>query len=79
MFKYSYTNILTCPKLGIDDADGILYDGIHFYVEQNEDLNTKNLLYCFWDEFDKELDIFFENELSSLDKEILDQIVQENI
>lgn len=55
-----------------------IISGIHYDVEISN-MTDKSIEYCLWNESTEELDIYFTNELSSEDKIILDDIVNNNI
>ena len=78
MYIYKYENIENEPDMAIYGSGDILESGIHYDVE-NLDMINKSITGCFWDEDDACLCIYFTDELSQSDKNILDQIVNDNI
>jgi hypothetical protein len=66
--SYFYNNIIISPNL----------DGIHSDVVISEMIN-KYILWCRWDQDIEELKIEFDTTLSSSDKNLLDNIVENNL
>jgi hypothetical protein len=55
-----------------DLCSGVLYD------IQNSEMTDKNIDYLSWEEEESKIYVYFQNELSSNDKTILDQIISDN-
>lgn len=74
--SYDYNNITTKPDLATTNSNGDYISGIHYEVSISL-MTDKGILWARWDEATLTLHIEFENELSSEDKTILDNIVSE--
>jgi len=77
MFEYIYNNLSVCPTLACGEEETMDY-GIHYDII-NSSMTNKNIQYCRYDEAEEELHIFWDVELSQADKDILDQIVLDNL
>jgi hypothetical protein len=75
MVEYKYFNRATSPNLKALDEEGVLISGIHYDIE-NSTMDNKNVDWCRWDEDTQCVTIYFDEALTTADKDKLDTIME---
>ena len=77
MTIYNYNNIASADIVTWNEEGDTMISGIHYDV-MNSEMNDKDIDCCRWDEDESELKLWFDNSLSAEDKDILDNIIDDN-